>query len=76
MQDKLIILRKKEKIKQQTLADLLGISVKQYGFKETGKSKFDGDEMFKIADFFNLKVDDIFMPSYHHIGELNQKETS
>lgn len=75
MQSKLIILRKNKKISQEILADLLGISVKQYGLKENGKAKFVGDEMFKIADYFGLKVDDIFLPSYHQNGELfSEKE--
>lgn len=73
MQSKLIILRKERQITQKTIADLLGISTKQYGYKETGKSKFDGDEMFKIADYFGLKVDDIFLPSIHQNGELTIK---
>lgn len=69
MQSRLIILRKNRRITQEMLANLLGISVKQYSFKENGKAKFDGDEMFKIADFLGLKVDDIFLPSYHKNGE-------
>lgn len=73
MQSKLIILRKERQITQKTIADLLGISTKQYSYKETGKSKFDGDEMFKIADYFGLKVDDIFLPSTHQNGELLAK---
>lgn len=69
MQSKLIILRKEKKITQETLADILGISVKQYGYKEVGKSKFDADEMFKIADYFGLSINDIFLPSYHQNGD-------
>lgn len=69
MQTRLIILRKERKVKQGTLAKLLGISVKQYSYKENGKAKFNGDEMFKIADYFNLKINDIFLPSYHQNGE-------
>ena len=69
MQSKLIILRKQKKIKQDVIANMLGISVKQYSYKENGKAKFDGDEMFKIAEYFKLKVDDIFLPTYHQIGE-------
>ncbi len=74
MQSKLIILRKQRKISQETIANLLGISMKQYSYKENGKAKFDGDEMFQIADYFNLRVDDIFLPSYHQNGELSDKK--
>ncbi len=70
MQSKLIILRKEKKVTQEELANLLGISVKQYGYKEIGKAKFNGDEMFKIAKYFNLTIDDIFLPSYHQNGEI------
>lgn len=74
MQSKLIILRKEKKVTQEELAELLGISVKQYGYKENGKSLFNGDEMFKIAKYFDMDMNDIFLPSYHQNGELNQKE--
>ena len=70
MQSKLIILRKERNVNQEVLSNLLGISLKQYGFKENGKSKFDGDEMFKIADYFGMKVEDIFLPTYHQNGEF------
>jgi len=39
--------------------------------KENGKSKFNGDEMFKIADYFKLNITDIFLPSYHQNGEIS-----
>lgn len=65
MQNKLILLRKEQKITQNELAQLLGITTKQYGSKELGKTRFNGDEMFKIAEYFNLKVDDIFLPTTH-----------
>ncbi len=70
MQEKLIILRKQKNISQKKLADLLNITPKQFSFKERGKSKFNGDEMFRIADYFNLKVEDIFLPTSHQNGEL------
>lgn len=70
MQEKLIILRKQNNVTQQTLADLIGITVKQFSFKENGKSIFDGDEMFKIAQFFKLKIEDIFLPTTHQNGDI------
>lgn len=69
MQVKLILLRKDHKISQCKLAELLNISQKQYSRKELGKAKFNGDEMFKIAYFFKKKVDEIFLPTTHHLGE-------
>jgi len=76
MQTQLIVLRKERKIKQETLAKLLGISVKQYSYKENGRSKFNGDEMFKIADYFGLQITDIFLPSYHQNGDIQTQESS
>lgn len=74
MQEKLIILRKTENVTQKELANIIGISVKQYSYKELGKSIFNGDEMFKIAHYFNRKVDDIFLPSHHQFGDNKRKK--
>lgn len=73
MQEKLILLRKQKGTTQKELANLLGISAKQFSSKELGKTRFNGDEMFKIADYYNLKVDDIFLPTTHQNGELIQE---
>lgn len=62
MQDNLILLRKNNYITQKKLANLLGISEVQYGKKEKGIAEFTQDEMFLIAGYFELKVDDIFLP--------------
>lgn len=62
MQNNLILLRKNNNITQKKLAIFLSISEVQYGKKEKGIAEFTQDEMFKIADYFNLKVDDIFLP--------------
>lgn len=62
MQSKLILLRKNNNITQKKLANLLGISEVQYGKKEKGLVEFKQDEMFIIANFFELKVDEIFLP--------------
>ncbi len=70
MQEKLIILRKKRKINQETLANLINVTVKQYGLKERGEAIFNGDEMFKIANYFNEKIDNIFLPTYHQNGDM------
>lgn len=63
MQEKLIMLRKKNGIKQQELAELLDINVKTYNFKEIGRSEFTMNEMFKISIFFSKPVDEIFLPT-------------
>lgn len=75
MQSKLLLLRRGNKVTQSDLANILGITTKQYGAKELGKVKFNGDEMFKIAEYFAMKIDDIFLPTTHQNGEVpEQKE--
>lgn len=68
MQEKLLLIRKNRNITQQTLADLIGISLNQYGLKENGKYNFDCDEMFAIANYLNMKIEEIFLPSKHQNG--------
>ena len=63
MQEKLILLRKKRNVKQEILAKLLDITQKTYSYKELGKSEFTMNEMFKIANYFGLTIEDIFLPS-------------
>ena len=63
MQIKLYELRKKAGIKQEDLAKMLGISQNSYGHKERGDTDFKLSEMFKIANFFNRKIGDIFSDS-------------
>ena len=75
MQEKLIILLKQKDLTQHWLANLLDISDKQVGKKIMGDVKFNGDEMFKIADYFKLKVDDIFLPTTHQNGDISNQES-
>ena len=75
MQEKLLLIRKNRNITQQFFADLIGISVNQYGLKENGKYNFDCDEMFTIANYLNMKIEDIFLPSKHQNGVKNSDET-
>ncbi len=74
MQDNLILLRKKMKVSQETLANLIGISAKQFGAKERGETTFNGDEMFLISNFFGKTVEEIFLPTTHQNGELILEE--
>lgn len=63
MQEKLLILRKRNNLTQSDIAKMLGIATMTYNLKELGKREFTANEMFIIADYFGLKVDDIFMPT-------------
>ena len=73
MQEKLLLIRKSKNITQQFFADLIGVSVNQYGLKENGKYNFDCDEMFAIADYLDMKIEDIFIPSTHRNGVLHKE---
>ncbi|KXU13651.1 hypothetical protein SORDD17_01657 [Streptococcus oralis] len=60
MQEKLLIIRKEKKVKQSELAEVLGISKNSYSLKEQGKTEFKLSEMFKIANYFQKDISDIF----------------
>ncbi len=62
MQNKLIILMKENNVTNKQIADLLGISEKQVGYKIKGETDFKSSEMFKISEFFQKKIDEIFLP--------------
>jgi len=62
VQSNLIGLRKSNHISQKVLADLIGVSLRTFSDKEIGKIQFKCDEMFTIAKYFDLTVEDIFLP--------------
>ena len=74
MQEKLILIRKKTGTSQEKLAKLLGINPKTYSCKELGKNEFSMNEMFEIAKYFNMHIEDIFLPSLLQNGVKNEGE--
>lgn len=60
MQGKLLILRKERGVTQQKMADLLGVTKETYRRKEKGLTDFGSSEMFKIANFFDKDIGEIF----------------
>ncbi len=68
MQKKLILLLKQKNLTQHWLANLLGISDKQIGKKINGEVPFKSDEMFLIAEYFDMKIEDIFLPRMYENG--------
>ncbi len=50
-------LRIKKKLRQQDLADILGITVSAYGNYELGQREPDIATIIKLAEFFNVSVD-------------------
>ncbi len=62
IQEKLYLLRKRNHINQRKMASILDISYKTYSQKELGHSEFTANEMFIISNFFNMPIEDIFIP--------------
>lgn len=74
MQEKLLIMRRRAGLSQVQMADLIGVSPNTYNHKENGIKQFKANEMFKIADYFHLKIEDIFLPYVDHNGVENNKK--
>lgn len=63
MQWNLMKIRKEHSETQYDLATMLGLSVEGYRLKENGLSQFKSDEMFLIAEHYQLSIADIFLPT-------------
>lgn len=74
MQEKLMLLMKRENVTQQALASMLGITKKQFSYKLKGKSDFKCSEMFKIANYFNKNIDKIFLAPMYKNGTSSDKK--
>ena len=61
VQIKLYDARKRAKLSQQEVADILGISRNSYGQKERGNVPFNLEEMFALSDLLNVSLDDLFI---------------
>ena len=61
MQLKLYDARKRAKLSQQEVADILGISRNSYGQKERGDVLFNLEEMFALSELLNRSLDDVFI---------------
>jgi transcriptional regulator with XRE-family HTH domain len=58
--DNLRELRHKQKISQEEFADFLGVDRKTYSRWEEGKVGVNSDYLPKIAEFLQVKIDDLF----------------
>lgn len=74
MQENLILLKEKNNLTNTEMANLLGITAVQYRKKEKGEVQFKLNEMVKIAEYFGKTMDEIFLPTKHQIGALNEEE--
>lgn len=57
---KLKAYRQLKGINQVVLANLIGVTVSTYSFKENGKKSFTLEEAKCIADYFQKTIDEIF----------------
>ena len=71
--DKIISLRKKNKITQDELADALKISKQSILNYETEKRQIPIDLLSKIANFFNLPIEAFFSDDYDNFKEEKKK---
>ena len=62
MQSKLASLRRYKDMSQREMAVLMGVETETYSNKERGVTQFKASEMFIIANIFNMKIDEIFLP--------------
>ena len=72
MQWNLIKARKIAGMSQVDVAKRLGISADAYGMKERGKYQFTQREMFALAELFNQRLDDIFLPTNFGSSEIKR----
>lgn len=68
MQEKLIILRLERGLSKIFMGKLIGRTAKQYAQKEKGLNQFTANEMFTIANYFEKKIEDIFLPTFEQIS--------
>lgn len=51
------LLRKKKKVTQKELAQLLNVSLRNFQYIEAGKQNLNQDQLIIIADFFDVSLD-------------------
>lgn len=77
MQAKLKGLREFHKISKEEMARLTGIGTDTYRKKEDGWTQFKLNEMFAIAQRFNMRIEDVFTPTTsRHVKEGDHVHSS
>lgn len=74
MQEKLILLKEQKNLTNKEMAEMLGITPIQYRKKEKGEVQFKLNEVVKLSEYFGKTMDEIFLPSKHQNGALNENE--
>lgn len=73
-QEKLASVRRSKNISQREMANVIDVTTETYNAKELGRTQFKASEMFIIADYFNSKIDEIFLPPNFMIHEVKGRE--
>ena len=60
--EKIRSLRQSKNINQEELAEYLGVTTQAVSRYELGDRKTDNDILFKLADYFNVSINDFFPP--------------
>ena len=74
MQEKLILLKEQKNLTNKEMAEMLGITPIPYRKEEKGEVQFKLNEMVKLSEYFGKTMDEIFLPSKHQNGALNENE--
>ncbi|SEL27459.1 putative transcriptional regulator [Paenibacillus sp. cl141a] len=72
MKNRLEEIRKKQGIKQEELADRLEVSRQTIGSLENGRYNPSIILAFKIARYFNMSIEDIFVYEEEQVNENDQ----
>ena len=57
LQNKLRELRKKKRLRQQDIAEYMSVAKSTYHYWESGKIEISNDNLFRLADFFEVTID-------------------
>ncbi|MCR6096911.1 helix-turn-helix transcriptional regulator [Salipaludibacillus agaradhaerens] len=70
----LMLARIKNKKTKQDVARAIGVSPVMYGYIESGERTADSDTSIKIANYLNMDVNEIFLPSRLTVREVFLEE--
>lgn len=69
-------LRKQQKLTQQQVADAVGIGMQAYAYYEKEERNPSPDTLCRLADFFNVSVDELLGRTSSNVFDSAYSETS
>ncbi|WP_198589127.1 helix-turn-helix domain-containing protein [Mycobacteroides abscessus] len=73
--DRLIMLRESKKLRQEDIANIIGVARSTYGMYEQGKREPDHKTLCKIADFYGVQTDFLLKGVNDKVDINNLKES-